>query len=275
MLIFTVIFAMPLLVVFITSFCKYTVFEQPAFIGLGNYKSLFINNSDFSSAMRNTVLWILLQTTISVAIGVIVALILQRRPFGWKFVRASYMIPNIIPTAATGLMFILLYNPEFGVVKSLYEAFGAGESVPNLFGNSSYTFLTVTSTWIFYSALNTILILSEIGAIPKEIYDSAKVDGANNLQTDIFITLPMLRNILATCVILAAMNMISQFDIIYITTKGGPGSATLNLPIYLFKISNLEMNFGLANSIGVVQIVFGLLLVFVIGKVFRIGQSNE
>lgn len=274
-LLFTIIFALPLVTVFVTAFCNYTPFQSPVFAGIDNFKTLFINNSDFWKAISNTTIWILLQTTLSISFGILVALLLYRKPFGWKFVRASYMIPNIIPTAATGLMFYLLQNPDLGIVKSIFEALGKGDLTPNLFGNSSYTFITVTCTWIFYSAFNTILIMSEIGTIPTEVFESAKVDGASRFQVDVFITLPMLRNILTTCVILAAVSMISQFDILYITTKGGPDNTTLNLPIYLFKTANLEMNYGLANAIGVVQIIFGLFLVVSIGKIFKFGQKNE
>jgi len=274
MLIFTFIFAVPLITVFVTSFSEYSPFQNPVFIGLDNFKTLF-SSEEFPAALKNTALWVILQSTVCIFFGTLVALLLSKKPRGWKFVRASYMIPNIIPTAATGLMFLLLYNPDLGIIKSIYASLGIADSVPNLFGDSTYTFWAVTSTWILYSAINTLLILSEIGAIPAEVFESAKVDGATNLQTDIFITLPLLKNILSTCVILAAVSMIAQFDILYMTTKGGPGTATLNLPIYLFKTANLEMNYGLANSIGVVQIIFGLFLVLVIGRLFKLGQSHK
>lgn len=274
-LIFALVFLVPLITVFVTSLCSYSPFQSPRFIGFENFKTLFLNNSDFWQAISNTIVWILLQITVSVSIGVLIALLLYKKPFGWKFVRASYMIPNIIPTAATGLMFYLLLNPDLGIVKGIFTAIGREDLVPNLFGNSSYTFLTVTATWIFYSAFNTVLIMSEIGTIPTEIFESAKVDGATELQIDFYITLPMLKSILTTCVILASVSMISQFDILYMTTKGGPGNSTLNLPLYLFKTANLEMNYGLANAIGVVQILFGLLLVFTINKIAKIGKENR
>ncbi len=275
MAIYILVFAVPLVTVFVTSFCDYTPFTTPAFAGLANFKTLFVGNSDFADAIRNTLLWVLLQCTVNVFIGVGVALLLYRKPRGWKFFRASYMIPNIIPTAAMGFMFFLLYNPDIGMVKALWSLFGSPDSVPNLFGNSSYSFAAVTSTWLLYSAFNTILVMSEIMAIPEQIFESAKVDGANAFQIDLFITIPMLRNIIVTCIILAAVGMVSQFDILYLTTRGGPGSASLNLPVYLFKTANLEMNYGLANATGVVQILLGLLLVVIIGRVLKFGQQYD
>ena len=141
--------------------------------------------------------------------------------------------------------------------------------MPNLFGNSKYAFWTVTLTWILYAGFNTIIFLAEMGAIDKEIYEAARVDGAKPWQVDRFITLPLMRNIFGTCVILASVAMVSQFDIIYVTTKGGPGSTTLNLPMFLYKAATLENNYGKANAVGVVQIVLGLVLVVLIQQLFR------
>lgn len=185
------------------------------------------------------------------------------------------MIPNIIPTAATGVMFTLLLNPSFGVLKSVYTVFGLDISkIPNLFGNSKYAFWTVTCTWIFYAAFNTIIFLAEMGAIDSSIYEAAKVDGAKPWQLDRYITLPLMKNIFGTCVVLASVAMVSQFDIIFVTTKGGPGTSTLNLPIYLYKAAMLENNYGKANAVGVVQIVIGLVLVVIIQRIFKVGGEK-
>ena len=84
-----------------------------------------------------------------------------------------------------------------------------------------------------------------------------------------------MKNIFGTCVTLASVAMVSQFDIIYMTTKGGPGNATLNLPIYLYKTATLENNYGKANAVGVVQIVIGLALVLLIQRLFREKRSVQ
>lgn len=274
MLLFAIIYVVPLITIFATSFCKYTAFVKPNFIGFSNYIELFKKGSNFWVAMKNTVVWVAIQCILNVALGTLVAILIRRKPFGWKLIRTAYMIPNIIPTAATGVMFYLMLNPEFGVIKPLLNSLGI-EKIPNLFGNSSYAFFTVTLTWVLYAGITMIIVMAEISAIPEDVYESAKVDGATILQTELRITLPMLKNVICTCVILAAVGMVSQFDIIYVTTKGGPGSATLNLPIYLFKTATLEMNYGMANAIGVFQVILGLVLVAGINGFFRFGNTRD
>ena len=261
MILFALVYAAPIITVFYTSLCDYTAFNSPAFQGIKNFITIF-SDSDFICSIRNTLLWVVLQSTIHVGVGLAMALVLRRKPKGWKFARTAYMIPNIIPTAATGVMFTLLLNPMFGIVKPIMDFLGIDYAmVPNLFGNSRYAFWTVTATWILYSGFNTIIFLAEMGAVSKEIYEAAAIDGATPWQADRYITLPLMRNVCGTCVTLASVAMVSQFDIIYMTTKGGPGTSTLNLPIYLYKAATLENNYGKANAVGVVQIIIGITLV--------------
>ena len=263
------VYAAPIITVFYTSLCDYTAFNSPAFQGIKNFITIF-SDSDFICSIRNTLLWVVLQSTIHVGVGLAMALVLRRKPKGWKFARTAYMIPNIIPTAATGVMFTLLLNPMFGIVKPIMDFLGIDYAmVPNLFGNSRYAFWTVTATWILYSGFNTIIFLAEMGAVSKEIYEAAAIDGATPWQADRYITLPLMRNVCGTCVTLASVAMVSQFDIIYMTTKGGPGTSTLNLPIYLYKAATLENNYGKANAVGVVQIIIGITLVILIKGLFR------
>lgn len=269
MILFALVYAAPIITVFYTSLCDYTAFNSPAFQGIKNFITIF-SDSDFICSIRNTLLWVVLQSTIHVGVGLAMALVLRRKPKGWKFARTAYMIPNIIPTAATGVMFTLLLNPMFGIVKPIMDFLGIDYAmVPNLFGNSRYAFWTVTATWILYSGFNTIIFLVEMGAVSKEIYEAAAIDGATPWQADRYITLPLMRNVCGTCVTLASVAMVSQFDIIYMTTKGGPGTSTLNLPIYLYKAATLENNYGKANAVGVVQIIIGITLVILIKGLFR------
>ena len=275
MLFFALVYAAPIVTVVYTSLCNYTTFSSPEFAGVKNFVTIF-GDKDFLVSIKNTLLWVLLQAGFHVTLGLIMALVLRRKPKGWQVVRTAYMIPNIIPTAATGVMFTLLLNPSFGVVKPLWEKLGVNTSqVPNLFGNSRYAFWTVTFTWILYSGFNTIIFLAEMGAIDKEIYEAARVDGAKPWQLDRYITLPLMKNIFGTCVTLASVAMVSQFDIIYMTTKGGPGNSTLNLPIYLYKAATLENNYGKANAVGVVQIVIGISLVLLIQRLFMTKAGEE
>jgi len=272
-LLFLVVFAAPLLFVFITSFTKFKGVGIPHFTGLDNYKNLLFHDKEFLAALKNTFVWIVLQALIHVPFGVLVGLILFKKPFGWKFVRNSYVLTIIIPSSAFTMLFILAMNPQMGVINTIIKTIGFHHFGVNWLGDSTYAFYAVTSIWLFYSPIIMLFTLAELGSIPTSIFESAKMDGASNFQIDRYITLPLLKNILGTCLILSTLAMVTEFDSIFLTTRGGPGTTTLNLPLYLYKTANLQMDFGVANTIGVFQIALGLVLVFIIGRIFQIGHS--
>jgi len=274
-IIFLIVFAIPVITVVYTSFFKWKGFSgNMSFVGLNNYIEAFKNDSTFRKALSNTVVWILLQSTIHVGIGTLLALILSKKPRGWKFIRTSYMIPNIISASALAMIFLNVFNPQFGIVNSVIQALGFENFAKNWYFDFSTAFPTVTISWLVYAGLITILVLAEIMSIPESIFEAAKIDGASEMQINLFITLPMLRNILGTCVIVSATSMLKEFELIYLTTKGGPVDLTLNLPLYLYKTALIENNFGYANMMGTTLIIMGIISILLINKIFRLGKSD-
>jgi raffinose/stachyose/melibiose transport system permease protein len=273
LLIFCMIYGASVITLFASSFTDWRLASKVEFVGLSNYINLF-SDRDFLNALFNTTIWALLQSTIHIVIGVTFALILAKKEFYWKFARTAYMIPNIISSAALGMVYLSIFNPKFGAVNSIIRAFGVNDFKQNWFMDYSTAFFTITMTWLPFAAIVSILVLAEIGAIPESIIESAKIDGAGEFKTNLYIVLPLLRNIIGTCVIVAATSMMKNFDIIFMTTNGGPENTTLNLPLYIYKTSMLENNYGYANTIGAFLIMLGIVMLVVISKTFRIGQSD-
>lgn len=272
---FIIVYAVSLVILFGTSFTEWSAGRKPVFTGLANYIQLFTDDSDFRKSALNTGVWVVLQSTIHVATGTIFAIILSMKEFYWKFARTVYMFPNIISGAAVGMLFLCMLNPEFGAVNSIARLFGNADYAQNWFMDYATAFFSVTMTWLPYAAVVTILILAEIAAIPESLFESARIDGASNLKINLYIIIPMLRNIIGTCVILAGTSMLQKMDIILMTTGGGPGNETMNLPIYIYKTALMDNNFGYSNSVGVFLIGFGLIFVLLCRNLFRIGSSQN
>ncbi|MDC7290787.1 sugar ABC transporter permease [Blautia schinkii] len=270
---FIFVYAIPLVMLVSTSFTDWRVGSAPIFNGLANYIQLFTADRQFISAGLNTIIWILLQSTIHVGIGVVLALILARKKFYWKFVRTVYMLPNIISSAAVGMMFVMLLNPSFGAVNTLLGKLGF-TNLPNWFMDPGTAFGTVTITWLPFAATVTILVMAEMTSIDEGIMEAARIDGATEGQINWYIILPLMRNIIGTTTILAATSMLQKLDIIMMTTKGGPGDRTLNLPAYVYQTAFTSNNFGIANSIGVVMIIAGLIVVGIINRIYKIGKNS-
>ncbi|HCD43134.1 MAG TPA: sugar ABC transporter permease [Lachnoclostridium sp.] len=273
-LLFALIYLIPMGIVFVTSFFEWKSGGVFHFVGLHNYIEAFVNDTRMHQALKNTGIWALLQSTVHVGIGTITALILSRKIKGWKIFRTIFMIPNVISAAALGVIFLNVFNPKYGLLNSMISTFAGNEFSKNWYFDQNSAFLTVTWSWLLYAGLVMILVLAGVMSVPDEVMEAAKIDGASGLQIDFKIRLPLVRTILGTCVIISATSMLREFELIYLTTNGGPGDTTLNLPLYLYKTSLTDNNYGYANMMGVLLIILGIFAVFAINKLFRMSESD-
>ena len=270
---FALIYAYPLVTVLVTGFTDWEFLGKPTYNGIENYISFFID-ADTYIAFINTIIWIVLQSTVHVGIGLLIALYLFRRRFYWKFVRTIVMFPNIISIAALGVVMLLIFHPTIGTVNGIIRLFGNSEFSKNWFFSTNSAFPTLTLTWLLYAGLIVILLLTEMASLPESIFESAQIDGASIFRQNISITIPCLRNMIGTCTILAATSRLTDFAMILLTTNGGPGNKTLSLPLLLYRKISLCYDYGKGNAIGTVIILFGLVLILVINKIYRIGERD-
>lgn len=272
---FLTIYAVPLVITLITSLFDYRLFpKRMDFIGIGNYVSLFTADPQFRAALLNNVIWILIHTTVHISIGIILALILYKKPFGWKTVRVVYMIPSIISNAAVAMIFANIYNPSYGVLNSMLRLLGMAQWQRNWMYDARTSFISITMIWTLFSGYNTTLILAQALSIDDSIIEAGKVDGANRLQQDMLIILPLVKRMIATTMIMASTYMLQMFDLIYLTTRGGPGVSTTNLPLMLYKTAMTENNYGYANAVGVIIILMGMLCMTLINKSLRTSEED-
>ncbi|HBD00833.1 MAG TPA: sugar ABC transporter permease [Lachnoclostridium sp.] len=273
-LLFALIYLIPMGIVFVTSFCEWKSGGVFHFVGLHNYIEAFVNDTRMHQALKNTGIWALLQSTVHVGIGTVTAFILSRKIKGWKILRTIFMIPNVISAAALGVIFLNVFNPKYGLLNSMISTLSGSTFSKNWYFDQNSAFLTVTWSWLLYAGLVMILVLAGVMSVPEDVLEAARIDGASGLQIDFRIRLPLVRTILGTCVIISATSMLREFELIYLTTNGGPGDTTLNLPLYLYKTSLTDNNYGYANMMGVLLIILGIFAVFAINKLFRMSESD-
>lgn len=273
-ILFLLIYAVPLMMVFATSLCEYRLTStEMQFVGFANYIRLF-QDADFKIALTNTIIWIAIQCILHVALGTFLALILYKKPRGWKFVRTAYMIPNIISNAAIGMIFLNIFNPQFGVINAALKAIGLENLTKNWLMDSATAFPSVTLIWVLFAGYTTTLVLAQALSIDESVLEAARVDGATPFQTDLFVVLPLLKKIIGTTMVMAATYMLQMFDLIYITTNGGPGKTTTNLPLLLYGVYKGENNYGYANTIGVFIVVVGIIAMTIINKALKVNEED-
>lgn len=208
-ILFLIVYAYPLITIFLTSFCSwnYENFTAPEFLGwehvFDNYIKLFLYDANFKMALINSLKWVSLMLLVQVPFTILVALTLSRKMRGWKFARNMFLIPNIISTAAIGLIFLNLYSPARGIVTELCNLIWPGSDV-SVLSNAKYAFWGITFTFILFGGSNCLLLLTQIFSIDPAIYESARIEGASDSQIDLYITLPLLRPMIGTISVMAA-----------------------------------------------------------------------
>lgn len=281
MILWAVIYAYPLIQIFVTSFSKwnYKNFLNPEFLGLehmfDNYIKLFAVDRNFRAALANSLKWVVLTMCIQMPFTVIVALVLSKKARGWKLTRNVFIIPNIISTAAIGLIFLNLYSPSRGIVTEICNMIRPGSDV-SVLANPVYAFWGVTFSFILFGGSSCLLLLTQIFSIDPAIYEAARVDGANERQLDLRIRLPLMRPMIGTVSVMAANYGLLLYNEIALISQGGPDHATYSLSYYVYQtgLGSTKLNFARANAAGVVQIILGIALVGLINKVFRTTEAD-
>ncbi len=270
---FTFVFLASLVMLFSTSFTEWRVGTEATFNGIDNYIALF-QDPDFLQSMMNTLIWVILQSTVHVAIGVVFALIVSRKKWYSGIMKTVFMIPNIISSAALGMLFLCIFNPQYGPVNQVLSLVTGSNFTHNWFFHPSTAFGTVTTTWLFFAAIIAILMLAEMAAVDPQIYEAASIDGATEFQVNWYVTLPMMKNVIGTGTILAATSMLQKLDIVMMTTSGGPGNLTMNMPMLIYDTALRDNNFGYANAQGVILMIIGLCMVLLINKFYGVGNEK-
>ncbi len=274
-LLFGFIFLGPIVVLFGTSFTDWSIGKEISLVGLKNYMYLFTEDQTFIDSLKNTIVWIFLQATFHVLIGTTVAIVLAKKRWYSNAIRTIYFIPNVISSAALGMLFLCVMNPQYGLINSLITNITGEGFIQNWFMDPKTAFLSVTMTWLPYAGLVTVLVMAEMSSVSEDVYEAAKIDGASSFQTDIYLVLPLMKNIIGTSAILAAASMLQKLDIIMMTTNGGPGSRTMNMPMYLYKTIFTNNNYGLANAQGVLLILLGMIVLKSIRKMFHMDAKEQ
>jgi len=269
-IIFLAFYLWPIISVVATSFTRYNGYSAPTWSGFNNYQRLFRMDS-FWISIKNMLLWSLLAATLHTAFGVLVALIFFKGPPGWKFARTAFMVPNVISAAAWAMIYRFVFNNDFGLLNNIIRVVNPGFSV-NWFYQSPAAFWAVTFTWLLYSVIISLVVLADLMAIPAELHEAARIDGANGFNVMLRIHLPLCHFSIGTSVLMAVTSRISMFEAIALTSRGGPGDDTMSLSLILVRSLN-DNNYGLANATGVIMFVLGILTLLAIRKLFGMDTS--
>lgn len=270
LLLFAAFFIFPIGFISVTSTMKWDGMSEPVFVGLQNFITL-LTNSIFQRAIGNNIIWALVGGLVQVPLAMLVALLLSHRPAGWKILRTIYFFPNVISGVALAMMWSAIYNNEYGALNALLEIIGLGHLQQNWLGGLHTALPAMLIYWVFYIGYFMVIILAEISSIPETFYEAARIDGASSSQMDLYITLPLIKGSTSTCLTLAMIYGLRQFEQVFLLTNGGPANRTMTLSLFLYRQLQI-FNYGFANASGVVLILVGAIVIITIKKLFTYEQ---
>ncbi len=238
----------------ILSFKDYTVFnfQHIKFIGLKNFKDIFLDPS-FYQAAWNTFWWITVSVTLQLILGFSLAL-LMRKPFPGRNIYAGVVFyPWALSGFALGILWSWLLNGQFGLINDLLIKAHIIKHGINFLSNPTYAFYSVIGVNIWYGIpFFAIMILAALQSIPESLYEAADIDGAGHMAKFFHITLPYIKPTLVSTVLLRVIWVMNFPDIIYGMTRGGPGGATNILATYMINIVYFETDYSKASAVGVI-----------------------
>ena len=244
------------------SLLDYRIGQPVTFVGLGNYKALAAD-AQFWNGLRLTFLLYAGAIVLQLVLGVALGLLLQRIETLKGVIRTVMVSPFMLPPVVVGMMSIVVLDPGMGVANYLLKSAGLPTSL--FLASNDFIIFTVimidTWQWTPFVAL---IVLGGLQSLPVRVYEAAAIDGARGWRRFFYITLPLLGPTILTAAVLRSVDLLRFFDVIYITTQGGPGYASSTLNIYAYRKGFEFSDIGYASALMITlsSIVFGAVLVF-------------
>lgn len=236
--------------------------RESTWVGLANYQRMF-SDPDFWKVMQTTLIFTALVIVVAISAGLVTALLFNRS-FRFRGVaRAMMMMPWAFPEVPVVMIFIWILSPQFGVVNLLVRWIPGVTTNPQWLQVPALAmgWMVLIASWKafpFYS----LVILAALQAVPEELYDAARVDGANGMRLFWHITLPSIGTTLELLVVLASIFSFKQFTIIYLMTGGGPSGATETIVMRIFNTAFRFYDYSYATAFGVAGFVVSLIIAF-------------
>ncbi|WMJ86249.1 carbohydrate ABC transporter permease [Anaerocolumna sp. MB42-C2] len=239
------------------------------FYGLKNYINVF-SDEKFLTSIEFTVLFVVCSMVFHVLLGVMLAMILNMKFKGRRFLRTIVLIPWAMPAAVTGMAAKWAFNNDYGLINDFVRRFLPDFQLNWLVNTGSARAAVIAMDLWKDLPFFAILVLSGLQFISSDIYEAAKVDGANNIQTFIRITLPLiLRNVVTLCIPFTLWRL-TTFDLVYSMTSGGPGEDTALIAYRITTEAFTNLNIGYSSAMAV--LLFAAMAIF---SVINIKVSNK
>lgn len=271
LLFFGFFYLYPIVETFRISLHRWGLLDQPRYVGFNNYSQLLVD-PEFINSVYVTLTYVF-GTVIPIWVLALALALIFNQSFRFRQGYLTiYYIPAVISLTVWSLIWYLMYNPSYGLTAAATNFLGLG-TVRFLDSGLAMFAMVLLSVWKG-TPVYMIIYLAGLRSIPSDYYEAAMVDGANSVQRFWFITLPLLRPVLLYVAVISIIEAFKVFTPMYIITRGGPGSATRVLPIFIFENGFQFLKMGYASAASVIFLMLLLALSAVQFRLLR-SQAND
>ncbi|MBP1691335.1 MAG: carbohydrate transporter rane protein 1, family [Bacteroidetes bacterium] len=260
---FVLLTAGPMVVSVYLSGTSWTMLSPPVPVGLANYEKILVEDELFMTSLQNTLYYVVFSVPLGLVVSLILAMMLHQRLRGISVFRTIFFLPSITNMVAVSMLWLWVFNPEFGLLNALLG--WVGIEGPLWLQSESWAkpSLIIMSLWGVGGTM--IVFLAALQGIPQELYEAADLDGAGRFRRLIHITLPMISPAMLFNLIIGVIGSFQVFTQAFVMTgtaqpgsEGGPNNATLFVVLYLYKKAFQEFRMGYASALA--WILFFLIL---------------
>lgn len=253
------------------SFTDFRVLGEAKWIGAANFVRM-MGDEVFWNSLKVTIYYVLLAAGGVIVLGLITAVIVHRLTTS-TLVRSLIIIPFLVSNIVAGVIWTWMLDSQLGIANEMISAIG----IPRIqfFTDPAWAIPSLAAVTIWKGlGYTTVLLFVGLQAIPTQIYEAGRLDGASEVQMFFRITIPMLRPVLAMVIILTIINCFQIFDLVQVTTKGGPENATNVLQNYIYSKAFGQFDFGYASAVSLGLFLIMLVITFVQMRVARINEAD-
>lgn len=239
-----------------------------------NYIRLF-RNEKLPQAIINTFIFVIVVVLLAFILGMALALILSAGVKGAKIIQGVMMTPWVIPTVISALIWMWLFQPQYGLMKYLISVVTGGSIADLAVLNNPRTALMGISVAALWKQvpLMTLLLLAGLQNVPEELLEAATVDGANRIQRFLNITIPSMKSVITIAVSMSIIENFKQFPLFWTMTGGGPDGATTTLAILSYREAFVSQDLGSGAAVTTVWMLLMIVVIFVYNKIMKKGEA--
>ncbi len=244
------------------AFTDWNIAGTPDWVGVENFQRMFTQDALFWKSLRVTAVYTLGSVPLSIIFAFFLAILLNQKITGLPVFRTIFYLPSIVPIIASSILWLWLFNPDFGLLNAVAGFLGLPRS-QWIYGESTVIpSLILMSLWAVGPMM--IIFLAGLQGVPRQLYEAVDVDGGNGLHKLWHITLPMVTPTILFNLVLSIIGTMQTFTQAYIMTQGGPNNASLLFVLYLYRKAFQESDMGYASALAWVLFVIIAALSFLI-----------